>query len=85
MYKLAIVDDEYWVRKGLSETIEWETFGVEVVGTAADGEEALKLSSARLPTFSSLDMRMPGMDGIALIGAISERGCDCAVIRIERL
>lgn len=85
MYKLAIVDDEYWVRKGLSETIEWETFGVEVVGTAADGEEALKLIEREAPDILITDMRMPGMDGIALIGAISEPGLRLRRDRIERL
>lgn len=80
MYKLLIVDDEYWVRKGLSETINWAELDVEVAGLAADGEEALSIIEREKPDIVITDMRMPGMDGIALTNAISERGCDCAVI-----
>lgn len=80
MYKLLIVDDEYLVRKGLSETINWAELDIEVAGLAADGEEALALIEREKPDIIITDMRMPGMDGIALTNEISARGCDCAVI-----
>lgn len=42
MFRLLIVDDEYYVRVGIKSAIDWSEIGVEVVGEAADGEEALE-------------------------------------------
>ena len=41
MYKMLIVDDEYIVRMGISETIEWNNYDIEIVGTAVNGFDAL--------------------------------------------
>ena len=38
--------------------------GIEVVGTAADGEEAVRLAVARAPDVVLMDLRMPRCDGI---------------------
>ena len=35
MYRVIIVDDEPMIRRGLRETIEWDSLGLEVAGTAA--------------------------------------------------
>lgn len=80
MYKLLIVDDEYLVRKGLSETIDWAALDVAVAGTAEDGNEALRLIEETAPDIVITDMSMPGMDGIGLIKETSARGVDCAVV-----
>ncbi|MBQ7408284.1 MAG: response regulator [Clostridia bacterium] len=80
MYKLVIVDDEYLVRKGLSETIDWNLFGITVAATAADGEEGLLVIEREKPDIVITDMCMPGMNGVGLIEQITARGYDCAVV-----
>ncbi len=40
MYKLLLVDDEFFVRMGMRETIDWEKVGVEYIGDAANGKRA---------------------------------------------
>ena len=46
MTKLLIVDDEPYIRHGLRHTIHWEEHGIEIVGEATNGEEALKTAIA---------------------------------------
>ena len=70
MYRVIIVDDEPVIRRGLRETIEWDALGLEVAGEAADGSEALKLVRDIRPEILITDIRMPEMDGIALIREI---------------
>lgn len=67
MYKLLIVDDEDWIRERLRYTIDWSQMGIEVVGEAADGEEALDITSRMLPDVVLTDIRMPGIDGLEYI------------------
>jgi len=67
MYRVIIVDDEPVVRRGLRETIEWDSLGLEVAGEAADGIEALKLIRETRPEILITDIRMPDMDGLQLI------------------
>ena len=52
MYRVIIVDDEPVIRRGLRETIEWDSLGLEVAGEAADGIEALKLIREIRPAIS---------------------------------
>ncbi|UVI32666.1 response regulator [Paenibacillus spongiae] len=67
MRKVMIVDDESLVRIGLQSIIEWEPRGYLIAGVFKNGEEAL--AAARLQSFDVVltDIRMPGMDGLALI------------------
>ena len=63
MIRVVIADDHKVVRTGLEQLIG--TFeGIEVVGVAADGEEALALCLRRKPDLVLLDLEMPAMDGI---------------------
>ncbi|WP_017585815.1 response regulator [Nocardiopsis ganjiahuensis] len=64
---VLIVDDQVLLRQGLRKLLEIEE-GIEVVGDAADGVEALEfLASAPPPDVALVDARMPRMDGIELI------------------
>src|SRR5689334_14200252 len=48
--------------------------GIELVATAADGEEALKLAAEHNPDVVLMDLRMPRMDGIEAIRRLAARG-----------
>src|SRR5580693_8847546 len=61
--KVLIVDDEPPARERLRSLLA-EIADVEVVGEAANGNEALNLSHALVPEVVLLDVRMPGMDGL---------------------
>ena len=65
MYRVIIVDDEPVIRRGLRETIEWDTLGLEVAGEAADGAEALKLIREIRPEILITDIRMPKWTGLS--------------------
>ncbi len=63
MIRVLVVDDQALVRGGLRAMLEVQD-GVEVVGEAADGFEALEQARLRCPDVVLMDIRMPGMDGI---------------------
>lgn len=83
MYSLLIVDDERWVRQGLRSTIDWEAEGIEVLGEAEDGEEALKLIQTRTPDIIITDIKMPRMDGLVLIETVKNRNLPSKIIIIS--
>ena len=70
--KLLIVDDDALIRKSLSLTLGREA-DITVVGTASDGQDALVQCKALSPEILLMDIRMPGMDGIAATRLIKER------------
>jgi len=63
---LMIVEDEPRLRNNLALEIPWEEHGIEVVGLAASGEEALMLFDRKKPDLMLLDVQMPGMSGLEL-------------------
>lgn len=64
--KLLIVDDEYHIRMGLAEQVDWRSIGIDTVLTASDGEEAIDICKEHKPEIVITDIRMPGMDGLEL-------------------
>ena len=66
MYKLLIADDEDIIRKGIAESTTWEEFGFQLVGQAADGEEAWTFVTSNRPDLIISDIYMPRMNGIEL-------------------
>jgi DNA-binding NarL/FixJ family response regulator len=70
--RVLIADDQRVVREGLAMLVGLID-GVEVVGTACDGAEAIQLAGARHPDVVLMDLRMPGVDGIAATAALRER------------
>ena len=70
--RVLIADDQRVVRDGLSMLVALID-GVEVVGTACDGAEAVQLAAAHRPDVIMMDLRMPGTDGIAATADLRER------------
>jgi two-component system, NarL family, response regulator LiaR len=63
MIQVLICDDQEMVREGLR-AILGTSPGIEVVGVAEDGAEAVELVQARQPTVVLMDLNMPGVNGI---------------------
>ncbi|MEV3987388.1 response regulator transcription factor [Streptomyces sp. NPDC049837] len=64
MTRVLVVDDQFLIRAGLVGLLRAAP-GMEVVGEAADGEEAVELVARTRPDVVLMDIRMPGMGGIA--------------------
>lgn len=62
--KVLIVDDEYYFRKALVETIEWQSLRLEVCGEAENGVEALEMIRTKNPEIVLADINMPKMTGL---------------------
>ncbi len=71
MIRLLIVDDHKVVRQGLRFLLQHES-DIEIVGEAADGEEAIALVRQQVPAVVLLDLLMPKMDGLTALRAIKE-------------
>ncbi|NLM09985.1 MAG: response regulator [Clostridiaceae bacterium] len=72
MVGMVIADDELIIRQGLM-SIDWNKYGVKVLGIAANGNEALSMVISKQPQVLITDIRMPGMDGLKLIEAAKEQ------------
>ncbi len=70
MYHVVLVDDEHIILDGLSRAVRWADMGCEVVGTAMNGAEGLKLIRELKPDILLTDIRMPNMDGLSMVAAL---------------
>lgn len=77
IYKILIVDDEPNMLHMLSAVLKQDGFSPECTESAS---EALELASQENFDFILSDVRMPGMDGVQLLGALRKRGIDTMVI-----
>jgi DNA-binding NarL/FixJ family response regulator len=71
--RVLLADDQRVVREGLG-TLLGLLDGIELVGTAADGVEALALAAEHDPDVVLMDLRMPRMDGVEAIRRLAARG-----------
>lgn len=70
MIKVLLADDDRLVRQGLRVLLE-ACGEVVVVGEASDGDEAVRLADVTRPDVVVMDVRMPGVDGIAATRTIT--------------
>ncbi|CAL9524386.1 response regulator [Streptomyces sp. enrichment culture] len=75
--RLLVVDDQYLVRSGLAALLRAAP-GMEVVGEAADGAEAVELAARIRPDVVLMDIRMPGLTGIQATERILAEAVDPA-------
>ena len=74
-----IVDDQGMVRAGFRSLLDGEP-GLEVVGEASDGEQALSVVRRLQPDVTLMDIRMPVLDGLAATRRIVEEGIPTKVL-----
>lgn len=80
--RVFLVEDEELIRLGISELTPWDDWGFELLGSAADAEEALPQILALRPDLVLTDICMPDMDGLEMIERISAE-LDCAFVVIS--
>ncbi|URN95796.1 MAG: response regulator [Candidatus Pristimantibacillus lignocellulolyticus] len=73
MLNVLIVDDEKIVRKGLVTFIPWKQFGMNVVGEANNGENALKFLEKNKVDLLFTDLSMPVMSGVELMREVNKK------------
>jgi DNA-binding NarL/FixJ family response regulator len=69
--RVLIADDQEIAREGYRRILETQP-GLEVVATASDGLEAVRLAEAACPEVAILDIRMPGLNGIEAAGRMRQ-------------
>lgn len=81
--KVIIVDDEEWIRLGLKIQVDWNSLGIEIIGEAQNGTTAIEIIEDKMPDIVITDIRMPKMDGIALMEYINKRYPSIIIIIIS--
>ena len=81
--RILIAEDEKRASRGLRNLLESISEECEVIGEAADGKKAFELIKALHPDVVFTDIRMPFMDGIALIKAVRGQGMDTKFVIIS--
>ena len=66
MYTLLIVDDEPLVCVGVQSILDWKALGIEIVGTARNGQQAAELIAQHMPDIVISDIKMPVKNGLKL-------------------
>jgi DNA-binding NarL/FixJ family response regulator len=77
--RIVVADDHPIVRAGIVGLLETAE-GIEVVGEAADGAEAVALAESERPDLVLMDLRMPGVDGASATASIVAAGHDTRVL-----
>lgn len=80
MYNIFIVDDEPFIIEGMKALVQWEDYGLHVVGNASNGSEALKKIENVHVDILLTDITMPVMDGLQLISKVKERNSNIKCI-----
>lgn len=70
MLKLLIVDDERIIRETMARLIDWDSLGIQLIGTARDGIEAYNTILDEYPDIVLTDIKMAGLSGLDLIEKI---------------
>jgi DNA-binding NarL/FixJ family response regulator len=79
--KVLVVDDQRLVREGIASLLGIQP-GIDVVGMAANGKEAIEQVMALRPDVVLMDVRMPEMDGVEAVAVLRRRAPDCRVVML---
>ena len=80
MLKVFLAEDEYVIRRGIKNNIDWTANGYEFCGEAGDGELAFSLVMELKPDILITGIRMPFMDGLELSRRVKEELPDTEII-----
>ncbi len=70
LLNVLLVDDEPFIRKGLTALIDWEAEGYRIAGEASNGRNAIQMLNAKEFDVILSDIKMPEMDGIEFLSYV---------------
>lgn len=80
MLRVVVVEDEYYVRKGIIQTFDWNSLGCEIVGEAANGRDGIQVIEELKPDVVIADIEMPVVDGIEMVRILKSKQCQAQFI-----
>ncbi len=80
MIRVLIVDDHTVVRKGLQSLLSGEYYGIEVIGDAGDGDQAVQMALDLRPDVILMDLQMPHKSGLEAIQEIKQHRLDAHIL-----
>jgi two-component system chemotaxis response regulator CheY len=83
VHRLMVVDDSNVIRRRIERM--HDLLGIEFVGAARNGREALELHAKLQPTIITMDLTMPEMDGIECVARLVERDPNIRILVISAL
>ncbi|HWT94208.1 MAG TPA: response regulator, partial [Solirubrobacteraceae bacterium] len=79
--RVVVTDDSGFMRRILASGLERK--GHQIIGEAKDGDEALELCAKLKPDVLTLDLAMPGLDGIGVLKELKSRGIELPVVVVS--
>lgn len=79
--RVLVVDDQQLMREGLASLLRIQD-GIEIIGTAANGQEALEQAASKKPDVILMDVRMPVMDGVMATEQVRRQLPDCKILML---
>lgn len=79
--RVLLIDDHALVRKGLEALLQ--SRGIEVVGSAGNGEQGIQLAKDTSPDIILLDIKMPGITGLETLEKLKADGVDIPVLMLS--
>lgn len=78
--RIVVVEDEYYVRKGIIQTFDWKKLGCEIVGEASNGKNGIDVIEELKPDLIIADIEMPVMNGLEMMKTLRSKQCRTEVI-----
>jgi DNA-binding NarL/FixJ family response regulator len=79
--RVLVVDDQQLMREGIASLLRIQD-GIEIIGTAANGQEALEQAVSMQPDVILMDVRMPIMDGVMATEHVRRQLPDCKILML---
>jgi DNA-binding NarL/FixJ family response regulator len=79
--RVLVVDDQRLIRDGIASLLDIQD-GIEVVGTAVDGRDAIEKTLALEPDVVLMDVRMPEMDGVEAVAVLRQKAPGIRVVML---
>lgn len=83
MIKVVVADDEERICQLINALIDWNAMGLEIVGIAHNGLEAIEMTEKLHPDILITDIRMPGCSGLELIERTKQKRADLEIVIIS--